>query len=46
MDNDSLSFGYKEIKLNPGWEGQGGEIKEAIRSCAAPNIFIYILHVK
>ena len=26
MDNDSLSFGYTEIKLNAVWEGQGGGI--------------------
>ena len=28
MNNDSLSFGYTEIKLNAGWEGRGGGNRE------------------
>ena len=32
MENDSLSFGYKKIKLSAGWEWQG----EAIQACTAP----------
>ena len=32
MDDDSLSFGYTEIKLNAGWEGQGGGLGK-LRAC-------------
>ena len=32
MENDSLSFGYMEIKLNAGWEGWGGGLGK-LRVC-------------
>ena len=35
MDNYSLSFGYKKIKLNAGWEGRGGGIGKALDMCCA-----------
>ena len=41
MDNDSLAFGYMEIKLSGGWEGWEGAIEEAIWACEA-SVFVLI----
>ena len=37
MDNDSLSFGYTEIKLNAVWEGRAGGMRFNI------TILLYVL---
>ena len=41
MDNDSVSFGYQEIKLDDGWEeGQGGGFRKFIPACTLPAFVI------